>query len=408
MALSQAAGRPRDSRAIRAPMAATGEGPSDAPSPRLVVLGVLMACFAWAVVIPLSLSTPPTPLLAALHASGLAVYGATLLLVLWASVWVQADASATWWCAVAVVAVSLGLWFPGHAWAEPGGHPWAWVGGFTTAACAVLGWRSAAPAGITMALAAYGGSVAFERPAAAVLLTMLGCALVVWAMSQALVWLLRLLWAAQAAREAGAEIAIVQERLRVSRELHDVLGHRLSVIALKAELAAGLVGSDPARAVAENGEIQSLALGALAEARRTVRGRADTDLPTQLFNAELVLGSAGIDVRISVPPEILGGMPQPVCELMAAATREAVTNVLRHSEATQVSIQLAQTTSDVELAITNDGVRGPAAGERSHGTGLAGLAARCAALGARLDVTQDAAACHVLRVRCPCDPAGWR
>ena len=106
-------------------------------SPRLIVLGVLMACFAWAVIIPWSLTAPPTVLLSTLYVVGLTGFGAALLWVLWSAVSPDATSGAKWFRAALLVTVSLTLWAPAHLWAEPGRQPWAWLAGFAIAACVV-------------------------------------------------------------------------------------------------------------------------------------------------------------------------------------------------------------------------------------------------------------------------------
>jgi two-component system, NarL family, sensor histidine kinase DesK len=173
---------------------------------------------------------------------------------------------------------------------------------------------------------------------------------------------------------------IAQERLRTSRELHDVLGHRLGIIALKAELAADLAASDPARSRAESEEIRAIAAATLAEARRAVHGETVADLATQVASAELILGSAGIETAIDVDATLV---PASASRLLAAVVREAVTNVLRHSDARTVSIALHANGPRLTLEIVNDGAACRTA-ESSTGTGLASLAARCADAGARL------------------------
>jgi two-component system, NarL family, sensor histidine kinase DesK len=200
-----------------------------------------------------------------------------------------------------------------------------------------------------------------------------------------LVWLLGLLWAAEAGRDAEAGLVIAQERLRASRELHDVLGHRLGIIALKAELAADLAATDPARSKAESDEVRAIAAATLAEARRAVHGETVADLATQAASAELVLGSAGIDTTVDIDTTLV---PASASRLLAAVVREAVTNILRHSDARTVSIALHGKGPYLTLVIVNDGTESPRSGTAarapSSGTGLASLAARCAAAGARL------------------------
>jgi len=117
-----------------------------------------------------------------------------------------------------------------------------------------------------------------------------------------------------------------------------VLGHRLAIIALKAELAADLAATDPARSAAESGEIREIAAAILPEARRAVHGETVADLATQIASAELVLGSAGIKTTIDVD---FAQVPASASRLLDAMVREAVTNILRHSEARKVSISIA-------------------------------------------------------------------
>jgi two-component system, NarL family, sensor histidine kinase DesK len=188
---------------------------------------------------------------------------------------------------------------------------------------------------------------------------------VVLAMGQVTVWLLRLLVAAEAGREAEAGLAVSQERLRFARELHDVLGHRLGLIALQAEVA----GSK---------EIRDLATTTLREVRAAVHGYGTVDLAEQLETAQLVLGSAGIEAEVRADAVDLD---PAASRLVAATVREAVTNLLRHSEARRVSLHLTETAGTVTLVIMNDGVSTAAP---STGLGLAGLAERAAQVGARL------------------------
>jgi two-component system sensor histidine kinase DesK len=136
----------------------------------------------------------------------------------------------------------------------------------------------------------------------------------------------------------------------VSRELHDVLGHRLGIIALKAELAEGLAATQPQRAAAESAEIRSIASTTLAEARRAVHGHTVADLTSQLSSAELVLRSAGIATTVDVDPARL---PPAASQLLATVVREAVTNLLRHADARTVSI--TYDSPSTTLVIANDG-----------------------------------------------------
>ncbi|HEX2450715.1 MAG TPA: histidine kinase, partial [Gemmatimonadales bacterium] len=278
----------------------------------------------------------------------------------------------------------LGLWLPAYAWAVPGQEPWAWVAGFAIGACALAVPRAGAIVAVGLGAIAAVGAVVFDGSVVQNLGFALGSAAVVWLTGLVLVWLLGLLWAAEAGREAEADLVLTQERLRVSRELHDVLGHRLGIIALKVELAADLAATDPARSAAESGEIREIAAATLA-ARRAVHGETVADLATQIASAELVLGSAGIETTIDVDSAQVSASAS---RLLAAVVREAVTNILRHSDARKVSIAFDCTERCSTLVIVNDGARPPKGGTArdgpSSGTGLAALAARCATAGGRL------------------------
>ena len=361
---------------------------SDRPvqiNPRLVVLGALLVSYGWALVFPLRLSQPPSGLLGTTYVVGLALYGGTLALVLRSAVSPDQSQRTRLALVGALVIMTLGLWAPAYAWAVPGDEPWAWVAGFAIGASALAVPRAGVVVAIGLGAMAAAGAVVFDGSVVENLGFALGSAAVVWLTGLVLVWLLGLVWAAEAGREAEADLVLAQERLRVSRELHDVLGHRLGIIALKAELAADLAASDPARSAAESGEIRELAAATLAEARQAVHGETVADLATQITSAELVLGSAGVETTIDVKSAQLSA---PASRLLAAVVREAVTNLLRHSDARKVSITFDGIERCSTLVIVNDGAGRSKAGTAPHksssGTGLASLAERCAAAGGRL------------------------
>lgn len=181
-------------------------------------------------------------------------------------------------------------------------------------------------------------------------------------------------------RDARAELArraVGEERMRFARDLHDVLGHSLQAVALRAELAERLLDRDPGRVAKELAEIQKMARGAVQEVRDVVRGYRVTSLRTELDGATAVLRAAGIACETpSLPDEL----PRHVHETLGWVAREAVTNVLRHSGATRCRMTLRADGADARLEIVNDGAR------RSEGvgSGLAGLRERLAAVGGRL------------------------
>jgi two-component system sensor histidine kinase DesK len=344
-------------------------------SPRLVVLAVLVFSFAWVLVFPVRLTRPPTTALTTAYGAGLALFVVVQAMVLRAAVGPEQPVRARLRAIAALVVVALALWLPAFAWAEPGRTPWAWLAGFAAGAAVLAHPAAGAGTALALAVVAAAGAAVFGGSLLTNAAVVLGIAVALWLAGLVLVWLLRLLAEAEGGRAAEADLAIAQERLRVSRELHDVLGHRLGIIALKAELAADLATTDPARSAAENEEIRELAATTLAEARRAVHGDTVADLATQIASAELVLGSAGIATAVDVDA---AGLPTATSRLLAAVVREAVTNVLRHSAARTVWITFAHPT----LTIVNDGVDGSSS--TASGTGLASLAARSAAAGARL------------------------
>ena len=174
-----------------------------------------------------------------------------------------------------------------------------------------------------------------------------------------------------------ALLAVEEERSRVARDLHDILGHSLTVITVKAELAGRLVETDPARAAAEIADVEDLARGALADVRSTVSGFRGVSIATELAGARVALESAGI--RASVPGTA-DVVPADARELFGWVVREGVTNVVRHSGATEATIRLAADSVEV----SDDGL-GPT-DAASDGTGLAGLRERVDAAGASLTV----------------------
>ncbi|NUT48776.1 MAG: histidine kinase, partial [Saccharothrix sp.] len=186
------------------------------------------------------------------------------------------------------------------------------------------------------------------------------------------VWLWDLVEQARQGREARARLAVTEERLRFARDVHDLLGHRLTVIALKAELAARLSAVDGERAGAEADEVRALAAAALADLREAVHGYRSVELPDQASAIEQVLTSSGVRCTVSVP----SGLPAVAREL-SWALREAGTNVLRHSRARWCTIDVVAGADEVRLTVANDGAHGA----RGRGSGLTGLAERLARVG---------------------------
>jgi len=197
-----------------------------------------------------------------------------------------------------------------------------------------------------------------------------------------------------AARAEVERLAKEQERLRIARDLHDLLGHALTSITMKAELASRLVERDPERAAAEMRQVADLGRQSLADVRATVAGYREVSLVTELAAAREVLSAAGIQAEL---PASVEDVPVGLRELFGWAVREGVTNAVRHSGANHVRVRL----SPCSIEIVDDGI-GAAGGFRvdadgrfdlvaadsvapgSRGNGLTGLIERASAAGGRV------------------------
>lgn len=176
-----------------------------------------------------------------------------------------------------------------------------------------------------------------------------------------------------AARTELADLAVGRERLRVSRDLHDLLGQSLSAVSLKGDLALKLLGSDEDAARAEIESLTGVARGALRDVRAVTHDEHAVSLTAELDAAAALLGAAGIDTAIDVQvPELA----HPMEEVFAWAVREGATNTLRHSDAARWTVSVARRGTAVRLEMVNDG----APEEVGLGSGLAGLTERAGAL----------------------------
>jgi two-component system sensor histidine kinase DesK len=176
-----------------------------------------------------------------------------------------------------------------------------------------------------------------------------------------------------------ARLAAMAERERIGRDLHDLLGHTLSLVAIKSELAGRLVDRDPDAAKRQIGEVENVARQALAQVREAVVGIRATGLQAELAASRLALLSADVRMDQRVAPMVL---PAPLESALAMAVREATTNVLRHASAGRVEVELASDAGELRLQISDDGKGGIV----RHGNGLTGMRERLQAAGARLDI----------------------
>jgi two-component system sensor histidine kinase DesK len=198
------------------------------------------------------------------------------------------------------------------------------------------------------------------------------------------------------ARGELARLAVSEERLRIARDLHDLLGHSLSVIALKSELAAKLVDRDPARATAELADIQTVSRQALSEVREAVDGYRQLALADALDGARAALDAAGIECRLDTAEVSL---PTEVETVLAWTVREGTTNVVRHSHARSCEIRVRTDESGVAVDVEDNGTA--AVVHAGAGNGLSGLAERAARVGGRLEAGGRAEGGFRLRLSVP-------
>ncbi|MFE4649135.1 histidine kinase [Streptomyces sp. NBC_01550] len=229
--------------------------------------------------------------------------------------------------------------------------------------------------GLFAAAGLRGGVLAGVVPA-----TLFGCLLVLVSVRPG-VWSLSVMWQAEKARDLQARLAVAEERLRFGRDMHDVLGRNLAVIALKSELAVELAQRGRAEAVDQMVEVQRIARASQQEVRDVVRGYREADLSTELVGAQGVLKAAGIVCEVTGDGG--GQLPAAVQSALGWAVREAATNVLRHGDPRLCTIRLSASADGVVLDVENDGAPCAAAGE--SGSGLAGLRERLGALDGSLD-----------------------
>lgn len=189
------------------------------------------------------------------------------------------------------------------------------------------------------------------------------------------VWLLDAVYELDEARETRARLAVAEERLRFGRDLHDVMGRNLAVIALKSELAVQLARRGRPEAVDQMTEVQRIARESQREVREVVRGYRDADLTNELAGAKGVLTAAGIDCSVT---GTAAGLPPRIQSALGWVVREATTNVLRHGNAGKCSLSLRAARDRVTLIVENDGVPRDALPDPGpgRGSGLMGLRER--------------------------------
>ncbi|WP_344467739.1 sensor histidine kinase [Kitasatospora kazusensis] len=270
------------------------------------------------------------------------------------------------------------------------GWPWGGMGGFVGASMLqLLPLRAALPAFGGLILAIGLGTALEPHSSIGTVLYMAVSTLVTGVIAYSLSLLANLTLAVHEAQEDIARVAVIKERLRFARDLHDLLGYSLSAITLKSELAHAVLGRSPDRARAELESIVDLSRQALRDVREVARSYRSMSLLTELSSARSVLSAAGIDAHLRVE---CGRLSARADTVLATVLREGITNVIRHSKASRCTIEAVDQDGVISLRLANDGM--PARDrdglrdrqERPSRTdgGLDNLAARLAELGGTL------------------------
>jgi two-component system, NarL family, sensor histidine kinase DesK len=186
------------------------------------------------------------------------------------------------------------------------------------------------------------------------------------------------------ARRALAHMKVEEERMRLARDLHDLLGQTLSVITLKSELARGLITEDPARCAQELSEIEQVGRMTLREVRKTVAGYRQPRLASELDGARQLLEAAGIEYSIE---ELHGELPQPIDAVLAWTVREGVTNLIRHSRARHCLLKFTRAQGRIGMEMLNDRAGTEDVPELclGQGSGLLGLWERVSEMGGTME-----------------------
>ncbi|PPF43369.1 histidine kinase [Pseudoclavibacter sp. AY1F1] len=283
---------------------------------------------------------------------------------------------------VALISLCVATWalalippFAGWGWA----FLFAIAGGMLS--CVVPLWWRVGVLALTLAALALGFTSAGPLPAptdgvsaisdAASTFVVVGTLALMTVMPLSAVWVFRVVLRLEEARRMASDLAVATERLRFATDLHDIQGHHLQVIALKSELAERrLLADEPGLAADELAAIRSIAKAALEDTRAVVNNYRTVTVAVEARNAAAVLRSAGIACQANLDaPELT----TPLGAVFALAIRESATNILRHSKATEASLELVRLdTGGYRLTVTNNG----AGTLRATGTGIAGITER--------------------------------
>ncbi|OEJ39770.1 hypothetical protein AR457_18615 [Streptomyces agglomeratus] len=223
------------------------------------------------------------------------------------------------------------------------------------------------------------GAPASAAVAGAVVVVVIGLIALITTRSSA--WFMAVIRELDKARDVSARLAVAEERLRFGRDMHDVMGRNLAVIALKSELAVQLARRGRPEAADQMAEVQRIAQESQREVRELVRGYRAADLPAELEGARGVLSAAGIACRMEREAGVQ--LPAGVQSALGWVVREATTNVLRHGDARNCTVRLTADGERAVLVVENDGA-GEVSASATPGSGIAGLRERLSAVGGTL------------------------
>ncbi|WP_433937981.1 sensor histidine kinase [Paenibacillus lautus] len=182
-----------------------------------------------------------------------------------------------------------------------------------------------------------------------------------------------------------------EERMRIARDLHDTLGHTLSLITLKSQLVEKLAAKDPAKAQLEAREIQNTSRAALRQVRELVSDMRTATLPEELVEAQIILESADIQFSCTGNPK-LEGISDLAHNILSLCLREAVTNVVKHSQASQCRIDIESLDNEWRLLVADNGIglKGKEVGPSgTDSNGLKGMAERLSLIGGTVEAVSD-------------------
>lgn len=182
-----------------------------------------------------------------------------------------------------------------------------------------------------------------------------------------------------------SQLIIIEERERIARDLHDTLGQKLSLIGLKSDLASKLIYRDPEAALNEINDVRQTARTALKEVRELVSDMRGTKLEDELLRVQQILKAAEIDFVLYGSPK-LKNTPLLVENVLSMCLKEAVNNVVKHSQATRCTVLIKQTPQEVLVQVQDDGIGLPETGGFMQGNGLAGMRERLEFINGSADI----------------------